>query len=199
MPIRQERRRLTIFFSDIVGFTDIADELEPEDTSRLLNEYVAAVAEVADRSGAALNQIIGDGLLVVFGAPVATNDQDHALRAVGMALAMQQRTPALRDRWKQQGLEKAFAVRMGINTAYATVGDFGSEGAHAGAALSPRGPARRVLRVGLVQPVPRRPRPLRRRGRRTTNRSPRLDRREVETRVRASSGSRPPARAPSWC
>ena len=128
MPMRHERRRLTIFFSDIVGFTDIADELEPEDTSRLLNEYVAAMAEVADRSGAALNQIIGDGLLVIFGAPVATNDQDHALQAVGMALAMQQRTSALRDRWKQQGLEKPFAVRMGINTGYATVGDFGSEG-----------------------------------------------------------------------
>jgi class 3 adenylate cyclase len=127
-PVRHERRRLTIFFSDIAGFTDIADELEPEDTSRMLNEYIAAMAEVADRSAAALNQIIGDGLLVIFGAPVATNDQDHALRAVGMALEMQERISALRERWKQEGIEKPFAVRMGINTGYATVGDFGSEG-----------------------------------------------------------------------
>lgn len=128
MPLRHERRRLTIFFSDIAGFTDIADELEPEDTSRLLNEYVAAMAEVADRNAAALNQIIGDGLLVIFGAPVATNDQDHALRAVRMALDMQDRVSALRERWKQDGIQKHFAVRMGINTGYATVGDFGSEG-----------------------------------------------------------------------
>jgi adenylate cyclase len=128
MPVRHERRRLTIFFSDIAGFTNIADELEPEDTSRLLNDYVAAMAEVADLHAAALNQIIGDGLLVIFGAPVATNDQDHALRAVGMALDMQERVSALRERWKSEGIEKPFAVRMGINTGYATVGDFGSEG-----------------------------------------------------------------------
>ena len=128
VPVRHERRRLTILFSDIAGFTDIVDELEPEDTSRLLNEYVAAMAEVADRSAAALNQIIADGLLIILGAPVATKDQDHALRAVGMALERQQRVSALRERWKQDGIEKPFAVRMGINTGYATVGDFGSEG-----------------------------------------------------------------------
>jgi adenylate cyclase len=86
------------------------------------------MAEVADRSAATLNQIIGDGLLVIFGAPVATDDQDHALRAVGMALEMQERVFALREHWKQEGIEKPFAVRMGINTGYATVGDFGSEG-----------------------------------------------------------------------
>src|SRR5262249_39454912 len=127
-PMRHERRRLTIFFSDIAGFTAMADELEPEETSRMLNEYVAAMAEIADRSAAALNQIIGDGLLVIFGAPVATNDHDHALRAVEMALNMQERTNMLRERWMREGIDKPFAVRMGINTGYATVGDFGSEG-----------------------------------------------------------------------
>jgi class 3 adenylate cyclase len=93
-----------------------------------LNGYVADMADIADRNGAALNQIIGDGLMIIFGAPVATNDQDHALRAVGMALEMQERVSALRERLKRDGIEKPFAVRMGINTGFTTVGDFGSEG-----------------------------------------------------------------------
>jgi class 3 adenylate cyclase len=128
ISVRHERRRLTIFFSDVAEFTNIADELEPEDTSRLLNEYVGAMAEVADRSAATLNQIIGDGLMILFGAPVATSDRDHAERAIAMALAMQDRVSELRRLWKRDGIERDFAVRMGINTGFATVGDFGSEG-----------------------------------------------------------------------
>jgi len=127
-PLAHERRRLAIFFSDIEGFTTLADELEPEESAGMLNRYVAEMARIAERHGATLNQIIGDGLMVIFGAPLATEPRDQAVRAVRMALEMQDAIPGLCERWRDEGVDRSFAVRMAINSGYATVGDFGSEG-----------------------------------------------------------------------
>jgi adenylate cyclase len=125
---RPERRKLTLFFSDIEGFTAAADQMEPEDLAQLLNEYLAEMAAVADRFGATVNQFVGDGIMAFFGAPDATGDRDHALRCVHMALAMQARMRELRERWFQAGIAHPFRIRIGINTGVASVGDFGSEG-----------------------------------------------------------------------
>jgi adenylate cyclase len=125
---RPERRKLTLFFSDITGFTAAADQMEPEDLAQLLNQYLAEMAAIADRFGATVNQFVGDGIMAFFGAPDATNDRDHALRCVRMALAMQARMGELRARWFEEGIQTPFAIRIGINTGLASVGDFGSEG-----------------------------------------------------------------------
>jgi class 3 adenylate cyclase len=123
-----ERRKLTLFFSDVVGFTAAADQMEPEDLAALLNEYLSEMAGVAESFGATLNQFVGDGIMIFFGAPEATTDQDHALRAVRMATAMQQRMSELGKKWFAAGIQAPFRIRIGINTGTASVGDFGSDG-----------------------------------------------------------------------
>jgi class 3 adenylate cyclase len=123
-----ERRKLTIFFSDVVGFTDSSDQMDPEALAEFLNLYLTEMAEIAERHGATINQFVGDGIMSFFGAPFATDDRDHARRAVRMALEMQSTMPALNDSWIERGGRRAFEVRIGINTGYASVGDYGSPG-----------------------------------------------------------------------
>jgi len=123
-----ERRKVTLFFSDVVGFTNTADQMEAEDLSALLNEYLSEMAAIADAFGATVNQFVGDGIMIFFGAPEVTNDRDHAVRAVRMALAMQQRMAELGEKWFDAGIQTPFRIRVGINTGVASVGDFGSAG-----------------------------------------------------------------------
>ena len=123
-----ERRRVTVFFSDVEGFTLLADRLEPEELSTLLNEYLAAMAKIAAEHGATLSQMIGDGLMVILGAPEPAEDLDHAWRCVQMAVAMQAAVAALRAEWEARGLACGFHVRMALNTGYASVGNFGAPG-----------------------------------------------------------------------
>jgi adenylate cyclase len=123
-----ERRKLTLFFSDVVEFTRASDRMDPEDLTGLLNEYLSEMAAIADSAGATVNQFVGDGIMMFFGAPEATSDRDHALRAVRMSVRMQQRMAELRVKWYEQGIQTPFRIRIGINTGIASVGDFGSEG-----------------------------------------------------------------------
>ncbi|HWP66267.1 MAG TPA: adenylate/guanylate cyclase domain-containing protein [Candidatus Limnocylindria bacterium] len=125
---RQSRRRLTLFFSDIEGFTAVADRVEPEELSELLNEYFAEMTPVAERFGGTIDKFMGDAIMIFFGAPTATDDQDHALRAVRMAMAMQGRMDELRRRYQERGSVEPFKIRMGINTGVASVGTFGAPG-----------------------------------------------------------------------
>lgn len=130
-----ERRKVTLFFSDVVGFTPAADQMEPEDLASLLNEYLSEMSKIADAFGATVNQFVGDGIMIFFGAPDATSDQDHAIRAVRMSLAMQQRMSELGEKWFAEGIQTPFRIRIGINTGVASVGDFGSEGRTAYSAI----------------------------------------------------------------
>lgn len=123
---KHERRKLTIFFSDIVGFTALSEELEPEDLSRVLNEYFAEMMKIAHRHGGTVDELSGDAILVLFGAPHATDDRDHALRAVRMALEMQAAMAGLNARWRAAGITESLSVRMGVNTGVVTIGNFGS-------------------------------------------------------------------------
>ena len=125
---RHERRRLTIFFSDIKDFSEVADRVEPEDLSRILNEYLSDMSEIAERHGGTIDKFVGDAIMILFGAPLATSDRDHALRAVRMAIEMQERALELRQRWSREGFEDTFHVRIGVNTGVASVGNFGSRG-----------------------------------------------------------------------
>jgi class 3 adenylate cyclase len=123
---RHERRKLTIFFSDLVGFTDLSDEMEPEDLATVLHEYFTEMSAIARRHGGTVDDLVGDAILVLFGAPTSTDDHDQALRAVRMAVEMQEAMGPLNERWAAAGIPETLQVRMGVNTGVATVGNFGS-------------------------------------------------------------------------
>ncbi|MFL6090084.1 MAG: adenylate/guanylate cyclase domain-containing protein [Aeromicrobium sp.] len=124
---RHERRKLTIFFSDLVGFTDLSEELEPEDLAMVLHDYFTEMSAIARHHGGTVDDLVGDAILVFFGAPERTDDHDQALRAVRMAVEMQAAMGPLNQKWEAAGIPETLRVRMGINTGIATVGNFGSE------------------------------------------------------------------------
>ena len=124
---QHERRKLTIFFSDLVGFTDLCEELEPEDLARVLHEYFTEMSSIAKRHGGTVDDLVGDAILVLFGAPERIDDRDQALRAVRMAVEMQQAMELLNEQWTSAGIPEVLQMRVGINTGVATVGNFGSE------------------------------------------------------------------------
>lgn len=122
-----ERRQLTVFFSDIVGFTGMTEQLEPEQLSKLLMDYFSEMNRLCARWGGTLDQFIGDAIVIFFGAPRSKGAQADARNAVGMALEMQERLASLRVKWAEEGLSPPLHVRMGLATGFATVGNFGSD------------------------------------------------------------------------
>jgi class 3 adenylate cyclase len=120
------RQKVTAFFSDIVGFTDLSEELEPEDLATVLNEYFTEMAEIAHRHHGTVDDLQGDGLVLVFGAPNHVSDREHALDAVRAAVEMQEAVAGLNGRWRAEGIDAHISVRIGINTGVVTVGHFGS-------------------------------------------------------------------------
>ena len=121
-----DRKNLTVFFSDIVGFTTIASRQEPEPLAELLMEYFTAMSEICNAFGGTLDQFIGDAMLIFFGDPQTKGARGDAEAAVGMALAMQDRLESLRADWHDRGFSQNIHVRMGISTGYCHVGNFGS-------------------------------------------------------------------------
>ena len=124
---RHERRRLTLFFADIEDFAYTADHAEPEDLAETLNEYLSEMARIGQHHGGTIDKFAGDAVMIFFGAPTPMEDRDQALHAVEMAIEMQERLSALRERWTAAGFEWPFHVRMGINTGRASIGNFGSK------------------------------------------------------------------------
>ena len=123
---KHHREKLTLFFSDIKNFTRITDSMEPEDMGKLLNEYLTEMNRIINRYSGTLAQLIGDGLYVIFGAPNKTNDKDHALRCLNMAIDMQLKMKELNMKWFNSGIDENLKIRCGINTGMATVGGYGS-------------------------------------------------------------------------
>lgn len=127
VSVASKRKKLTVFFSDIVGFTETTDQLESEELTSLLNEYLTEMSFIAQKYGANFDKFIGDAIVLYFGDPETAGVKEDAAQCVRMAIAMQQRMHELRNRWREQGLERPFELRIGINTGYCTVGNFGSE------------------------------------------------------------------------
>jgi class 3 adenylate cyclase len=127
VELASKRKKLTIFFSDIAGFTDSVDALESEDLTALLNQYLTEMSAIAQAHGATVDKYIGDAILAFFGDPVSRGAKDDALACVRMAIAMQQRMRELSAIWRSNGVEQPFELRIGITTGYCTVGNFGSE------------------------------------------------------------------------
>ncbi len=121
------RKNLTIFFSDIEGFTDISDGMEPEKLAYLINSYLSEMSNIAIEYGGTIDKFIGDAILIFFGDPETEGDQKDAVKCVEMALRMRERVAELQKVWQAQGISKPLRVRMGINTGFCTVGNFGSD------------------------------------------------------------------------
>lgn len=124
--IKSKRRRLTIFFSDIVDFVQLSSDLEPEDLTFLLNEYFTEMSEISIAHGATIDKFIGDAMLMFFGDPETKGPEKDALACVSMAVSMQRRMADLREKWHKKDYRHSFHMRIGINTGYCHVGNFGS-------------------------------------------------------------------------
>ena len=125
--IEASRKKLTVFFSDIKGFTEITDRLEPEVLSSLLNNYLNEMSKIALKYGGTIDKFIGDAILIFFGDPETKGQKEDAIACVSMAIEMQKRMQYLRAQWKNQGISNPLEIRIGINTGYCNVGNFGSE------------------------------------------------------------------------
>ena len=124
---KHQRKNLTVFFSDIVSFTELSDTLEPEVLASLINNYLSEMTNIAIECGGTIDKFIGDAVMVFFGDPQSNGEHQDALACVEMAAKMQTRVAELQTYWKSLGIRDGMQVRMGISSGYCTVGDFGSQ------------------------------------------------------------------------
>ena len=122
--LASHRREITVVFCDLRGFTAFAESGEPEDVMNVLAEYHTALGELIFQFEGTLERFTGDGLMVFFNDPVPVDDA--ALRAVRMAVAMQESVGQLAGEWRRQGHDLHFGV--GIAQGFATLGRIGFEG-----------------------------------------------------------------------
>ncbi len=127
VKVETYRKQLTVFFSDIQGFTALTDTLDPELLASVLNNYLQEMSEIAHRYGGTVDKFIGDGILIFFGDPKSKGIREDALAAVLMALEMRERMSELRAYWRGMGVGEPLHIRMGISSGECTVGNFGSE------------------------------------------------------------------------
>ncbi len=127
VKIEAYRKKLTVFFSDIKGFTEITDKLEPEVLSTLLNSYLNEMSQIALKYGGTIDKFVGDAILIFFGDPETKGEREDAKSCVLMAIEMQKRMSHLRGIWQDQGITNPLEIRIGINTGYCNVGNFGSK------------------------------------------------------------------------
>ncbi len=118
-----QERDVSVVFSDIRGFTAYSEGSDPRDVVALLNDYFEEMVDILFEFGGTLDKFVGDEIMAVFGAP--TGQDDHALRAVRAAVAMQRRTIALRAEWAGDG-ECPLKVGVGINSGTVIAGFLGS-------------------------------------------------------------------------
>lgn len=127
VKIVSKRKKLTVCFSDLVGFTEITDKMESEDLTHLLNHYLTEMSKIALQYGATIDKYVGDAIVMFFGDPTTLGVKEDALACAQMAIAMQKRVGELAEEWRNSGIETPLCCRIGIHTGYCTVGNFGSD------------------------------------------------------------------------
>lgn len=127
VKISAERKKLSVFFSDIVDFTETTDKLEAEELTSILNGYLTEMSRIALDYGATIDKYMGDAILIFFGDPQSRGIQEDARACVEMALTMQRRMQELQVEWQDMGIASPLNMRIGICTGYCTVGNFGSD------------------------------------------------------------------------
>lgn len=119
-----ERRELSIFFSDLQGFTSISEALDPVALTALLNDYLSAMTDIIHEENGTVDKYEGDAIIAFWNAPLEV--PDHGFRAVNAALRCQEKLTELRPRYLAQ-TGKELYMRIGVNTGYAVVGNLGSK------------------------------------------------------------------------
>jgi class 3 adenylate cyclase len=121
----REELEATILFSDIRGFSTLAEQLPPREVAEVVGRHLAAMVEVVTAHGGVLDKFAGDAVMAVFGAPRPADD--HARRALGCAVAMQHRQAALNQQADKEG-QSRFQIGIGINTGMVVAGTLGGAG-----------------------------------------------------------------------
>ena len=127
VTIKTQRKQLTIFFSDLQGFTELTERLEPEVLTELLTNYLTEMSKIATKWGGTIDKFIGDAMLVFFGDPSTSGHKEDAKKCVAMADEMLEKLDEIRKEWLDRGVSKTLNARMGIHSAICTVGNFGSQ------------------------------------------------------------------------
>ena len=127
VKVQTQRKLLTIFFSDLEGFTELTERLEPEVLTELLTHYLTEMSKIALRWGGTIDKYIGDAIMIFFGDPASKGEKADAVNCVRMAMEMVDQLAEVRAIWKDKGLALPLNARMGIHTGICTVGNFGSE------------------------------------------------------------------------
>nr|WP_246722977.1 two-component regulator propeller domain-containing protein [Aliikangiella sp. G2MR2-5] len=122
-----QRRLITVVFADLAGFTAISDRFEPESITAILNGFLGKMGQLIEDKNGILNEILGDGLVVLFGALDNMDKTTQAQSAAALALEMQAAMNELSEEWLEQGIDHNVKLRIGIHQDFATVGNFGSK------------------------------------------------------------------------
>jgi len=127
IKVEDTDKNLTIFFSDIQGFSQLSEDLDPAKLSWLINSYLTEMSEIVFRFGGTLDKVIGDSIMVFFGDPNSRGAKNDAIACVCMAIAMKDAVSHLKPRWTNAGIKQPLRIRMGINSGNCSVGNFGTE------------------------------------------------------------------------
>jgi adenylate cyclase len=119
-----EERELTVFFSDMSGFTELSEQLDPKSLVGLINEYLGAMTDSIFLQEGTLDKYEGDAVMAFWGAPIAQDD--HARRACWAALDNRSRLKEMCARWEKEK-RPTFDIRIGVNTGMMVVGNIGSK------------------------------------------------------------------------
>jgi adenylate cyclase len=122
-----ERRTVTLIFTDIRGFTTLSENVDSEVVVEWLNEYFSRMHKIVCSYGGHINKYIGDGLMIVFGAPIARGDKLEARAAVACGLEMLAELERMNKDWEGTG-RPHIAIGVGVHTGEATCGVVGAEG-----------------------------------------------------------------------
>ena len=127
VSIQTKRKPLTIFFSDLEGFTELTERLEPEILTELLTNYLTEMSTIAIKWGGTIDKFIGDAILIFFGDPSSKGTKMDAINCISMSLEMLAKMEELRSYWRNHGITRLLKVRIGVHSGICTVGNFGSE------------------------------------------------------------------------
>ena len=128
VEVQSEKKFLTIFFSDLVSFTNISDKMDSILLTKMLNDYLNKMTDLALSYGATIDKYIGDAIMIFVGDPETEGKEVDAFNCVEMAIQMQIKMKELSNYWvNQYSLNEPLMIRIGINSGNCTVGNFGSE------------------------------------------------------------------------
>ena len=124
---KSARKKLTIFFSDIIGFTTISEQMEAEDLSNFLNFYLTNMCDIALRYGGTIDKFIGDSLMIFFGDPETKGAKEDAAACCNMAMEMLAFLESNQQHFQETyNFPEKLEVRVGIHNGLCNVGNFGS-------------------------------------------------------------------------